>query len=83
MSDWKTGKHTPDPVNIKKLANFFNVPISYFYDDGRTNISDFKSAADMELDDYIEMLKKLPPERRKSIYEQIEFQNTKEANSRS
>lgn len=38
LSDWKNGKSEPKKDKIQKICNFFNVPISYFYDD---NTSDF------------------------------------------
>lgn len=33
LSDWKNGKSQPKKDKIEKICNYFNVPISYFYDD--------------------------------------------------
>jgi len=33
FSDWKKGKSEPKKEKIKKLADFFDVPITFFYDD--------------------------------------------------
>ena len=33
VSQWQLGQKTPSKNNMKKLANFFNVPIEYFLDD--------------------------------------------------
>lgn len=31
FSDWKAGRYTPKEDKIKKLATYFDVPVSYFY----------------------------------------------------
>ena len=31
FSDWKAGRSTPKRDKIQKIADYFNVPISYFY----------------------------------------------------
>lgn len=31
FSDWKAGRYTPKEDKIKKLAAYFDVPVSYFY----------------------------------------------------
>lgn len=33
LSAWKKGEYTPKADKIQKIANYFNVPVSYFYDD--------------------------------------------------
>lgn len=33
LSDWKVGKTNPKIGTLKKIADYFNVPVSYFYDD--------------------------------------------------
>ena len=33
FSEWKHGRSTPKPDKLKKIADHFDVPISYFYDD--------------------------------------------------
>ena len=31
LSNWKAGRYTPKEDKIKKLATYFDVPVSYFY----------------------------------------------------
>lgn len=31
LSDWKTGKTNPKIETLQKIADYFNVPVSYFY----------------------------------------------------
>lgn len=33
MSDWKSGKSKPKFQSLQKIADFFHVPLSYFYED--------------------------------------------------
>ena len=33
MTYWKQGKYTPQAKTIQAIANYFNVPVAYFYDD--------------------------------------------------
>lgn len=33
ISNWKAGRYTPKRDKIQKIADYFGVPISYFYDD--------------------------------------------------
>ena len=33
LSDWKNGKSEPKRDKIQKICDFFNVPISYFYEE--------------------------------------------------
>ena len=33
FSDWKKGKSSPKVDKLKKIANYFNVPIEYFLED--------------------------------------------------
>lgn len=33
LSDWKNGKSQPKKDKIEKLCSYFNVPLSYFYED--------------------------------------------------
>ncbi|MFR6666073.1 MAG: helix-turn-helix domain-containing protein [Thomasclavelia spiroformis] len=37
FSDWKNGKYTPKIDKIQKIAEFFNVPISYFLESEEEN----------------------------------------------
>lgn len=51
LSDWKNGKSEPKRDKIQKICDFFNVPISYFYDD-----IDSDSVSSYEI--FAELLKK-------------------------
>jgi len=33
FSDWKSGRSTPKIDKIKKIADYFGVPLEYFYSD--------------------------------------------------
>jgi len=33
LSDWKNGKSEPKKDKIEKICNYFNVPLSYFYNE--------------------------------------------------
>lgn len=33
LSSWKLGKYEPKPEKIQKIADYFGVPIGFFYDD--------------------------------------------------
>ena len=33
LTYWKQGKYTPQAKTIQAIANYFKVPVSYFYDD--------------------------------------------------
>ncbi len=35
LSDWKNGKSQPKKDKIEKICAYFNVPLSYFYDDDK------------------------------------------------
>lgn len=54
LSDWKLGKSEPKQDKIKKIADYFNVPVSYFYDNElkivSTNIIPIDEDDDDELD---------------------------------
>lgn len=32
LSDWKAGLYTPKVDKIKKIADYFGVPLTYFYE---------------------------------------------------
>lgn len=32
LSNWKAGRYTPKEDKIRVLANYFDIPVSYFYD---------------------------------------------------
>ena len=34
LSDWKTGRSQPKLNKLQKIANYFNVPITYFIEEG-------------------------------------------------
>ena len=35
FSEWKNGKYTPKPDKLQKIADHFNVPLTYFYPDAQ------------------------------------------------
>lgn len=38
ISEWKSGKSKPKSDKIQKIAEYFNVPVSYFYDENSITI---------------------------------------------
>ena len=61
LSDWKNGKSQPKKDKIEKICNYFNVPLSYFYDEkeqGTSNLTrrDTKEITEM-LDNMEDLLK--------------------------
>ena len=36
LSDWKAGRYTPKLDKLQQIADFLNVPVSYFFDDTKT-----------------------------------------------
>ena len=40
MTDWKNGKYTPKYDRLKKIADYFEVPVSVFYPDVRKLAND-------------------------------------------
>lgn len=39
LSDWKTGRSIPKLDKLKKIADYFDVPITYFIEDENTDNS--------------------------------------------
>lgn len=37
ITNWKAGRYTPKQDKIQKIADFFGVPLAYFYDDAEEN----------------------------------------------
>ena len=37
FSDWKAGRYTPKKEKLEAIAEYFDVPISYFYGDDASN----------------------------------------------
>lgn len=33
LSEWKKGSYTPKLDKLLKIANYFNVPVNYFYEE--------------------------------------------------
>lgn len=45
FSEWKSGKSNPKADKIQKIAEYFDVPVSYFYDDEEQKQSYYKNLA--------------------------------------
>lgn len=39
LTNWKKGEYKPKPDKLQKLANYFNVPISYFLEETKDTIT--------------------------------------------
>lgn len=83
LSEWKSGKHQLDFVTLQKIADALSVSISSFTDEPQTKkaVIDFISDEEKEMNEYIEKLKNLSPKAQQAIFDQIDFQNTKENSS--
>lgn len=46
LSEWKNGRSVPKADKIQRLADYFNVPISYFYEDVSDIADEMRRAAD-------------------------------------
>lgn len=75
ISKWKD--RSPRPATIEKIANYFNVPITYFFDD---NIADESNTdllvdvlGDNELLEYVRKLQSLNDEHKEKIYHDIDY----------
>lgn len=45
LSAWKKGTYTPKKEKIQKIAEFFDVPLSYFYEDPEQYYTNEETAA--------------------------------------
>jgi len=43
FTDWKNGRSTPKIEKLKKIANYFKVPIEYFLVEGNEQDNDYKN----------------------------------------
>ena len=69
FSHWKAGDYEPKPQTIKKIADYFDVPISYFYSDEPS--LDFIVEIEDEYPTYFEALRNKIPNDRVIHYEQV------------
>jgi len=46
FSDWKSGRSVPKSDKLQKIADFFDVPISFFYEDVSDIAEEMRRAAD-------------------------------------
>ena len=80
FSDWVNAKTYPRIDKIEMLANYFGVSKSDLVEERADHPQDpaacshYSFANDPIFMEYVLKMWKLPPERKKSIYEQIDFQ---------
>ena len=58
---WKKGK-MPSDVNLNKLAQYFNVPVSYFSEDQKKEKSPATNEGDKALEEFNLLFSQLSPE---------------------
>lgn len=56
LSDWKKGRSSPKLEKMQKIADYFGVSIDYFTEQKKPGTSE----EDVELNEYLEMLKNRP-----------------------
>ena len=69
LSDWKRGKATPKVDKLQKIADYFNVPVSVFFENEQKEIPADKGSED-EDDDFVVLarhMKKIPEKERQRI----------------
>lgn len=71
FSDWKKGVYSPKQDKMQKIADYFGVPLSYFYP--YQNNEDMTSDLMM----YARKLQQLSPEAQNIIFDQIDYQISK------
>ncbi|MCM1298197.1 MAG: helix-turn-helix domain-containing protein [Firmicutes bacterium] len=66
ISDWKSGKSSPKPAALSKIAQYLGCSVDYLL--GNTdNPKGTKSTADPDLAEAIQLFANLPEERRKAL----------------
>ena len=66
-SGWKKGK-VPSDVTLEKLANYFGVPVSRFFDEQKETAPTVTDERDLEM---LSLLSRLTPEKKKMLLLQI------------
>ena len=66
-SGWKKGK-VPSDVTLEKLANYFGVPVSRFFDEQKETAPTVPDERDLEM---LSLLSRLTPEQKKMLLLQI------------
>ena len=64
---WKKGK-VPSDVTLEKLANYFGVPVSRFFDEQKETAPTVTDERDLEM---LSLLSRLTPEQKKMLLLQI------------
>lgn len=60
FSDWKKGRSTPKIDKLKKIADYFNVPVNIFFENEQKEIPADKDSEDMDIAvELEEMMQKL------------------------
>ena len=60
LSDWKRGKATPKVDKLQKIADYFNVPVSNFFENEQKEIPADRDSEDMDIAvELEEMMQKL------------------------
>lgn len=68
FSDWESGKKKPGVRSLKKISEYFKVPMSYFLDDNdEQKKSPVISTGDIDLDNLIAIFKNINEDGRKYI----------------
>ena len=66
LSDWKRGKATPKVDKLQKIADYFNVPVSVFFENEQKEIPADKGSED-EDDDFVVLARHMKKFLKKSV----------------
>lgn len=61
---WKNGNRTPSDVTLQKIAQYFNVPVSYFSEDPKKEKSPATNESDKALEEFEVLFNQLSPEQK-------------------
>ena len=73
LTDWKKGRYEPKADKLQKIADYFGVPISYFYDDVDKAWEEHKESIDYIMtDDLIDVLvERIQPTNSKEVRDRL------------
>lgn len=79
FTDWKQGKSLPKLEKLQKIANYFNVPVSYFFEDDTATPIAKHHAQTLDVDADTLNLKSLDEQTMYVLKEFQKLDNTKKA----
>ena len=78
LTEWKKGKYVPKQDKLQKIADFFNVPLTYFYPEAQSDDAYFvdpetqvlaeELKSNQELKALFDVARDMPKEKLEAIY---------------